>query len=191
MSPYQFLSQLRRVKAGDGFLRSVKLNPIADVRTSACLSLDNSNTVPRLLGVENNLMIVVVPAGQTSAGRLHFVVPNDYDATADKLRIRILGNSSGNVDAPTVSATVHRKREKTAEQTLSAPPATSAFPKSGAPAAIAEWRELSLDGRGCKPGDMLQVTLTTSAHATDALHIYALEIQYSSCLVAYDETARA
>lgn len=184
MNPFQFLDELSVIpnNSGDGIRVSRPLNLPADVRTIAGLVL-TAATVPAVVAAETNALIVQVIAGQTQGGSFVFEVPKDYDETADELKINVLSNSSANTDAPTLDATVYRKRAGVALSADLNPAATAAISKSATPATAASIRTIDVSGKGIKGGDVLTINLVTGAHATDAVNIYAINVQYKSQLV--------
>lgn len=117
-----------------------------------------------------------------------FSIPRDFDATIDKLHIRFLANSAGDTNTPTIDAAMYRKRAGAA---LSADidPTISAAVNSNTD--IADWVEIVSEGDEWQPGDVVTCLFTTSAHTTDALNLYDLEVVYASDLVYYNDDERS
>jgi hypothetical protein len=191
MTPINFLSQLFKVPkygAGKGFRRTVDIK-LADIKTTAGLTLTGA-TVPTIAAIETNGLAIVAAASGTASGSFTFIVPKDYDQVSDELKINVLANSAGNTDSPTLTCTAYRKRAVTALTAALTVVASSAVPKSASPAAIAAERTIGLSSNSLQPGDVLTINLVASAHTTDALNIYSVEMQYKGTLVLADDTAR-
>lgn len=185
MNPFQFLKQLSQMPlaGGEGIRRKVQV-PLTDLRTSTGLVLDASATNPRFAAAETNALVVSSVAGQTALGSFTFVVPADYDATADELKIVLLVESAGTADFPTLDATVFRKRAGAALSADLAPAASAAV------VVLASERTISLSGNRLQAGDVLTINLVTSAHATDATHLHSIEMQYKGGIVLQTLSAR-
>lgn len=162
-----------------GFLRSHVLNPAADLRTTAGLTL-TAATVPAVLLTETNGMTVAVAASQTAAGTFQFVVPLDYDEATDRLEIHAIVGMDGAVDTPIFDATIYRKRAGVALSADLNPTAGAAIVESSAV------RTIVLAGAGLQAGDSLTINLVTGAHTTNAVSLHSLEVRYHSTLVSYN-----
>jgi hypothetical protein len=191
MNPQNFLKQLGEIpnKMSDGIRRSIEIK-LHDLRTSTGLVLDATTTNPRLAALEVNHQGLQFLAGSVAPFIFNFTVPVDYDETADVLDIRVLANSAGNTDGPTLSAQVFRKRRLTALSADLAPAATAAIPKSAAPAAIGDYNVIKVRSKGIKAGDILTITVFPSAHATDAVNVYGIDINFRSTVAAYNFSDR-
>jgi hypothetical protein len=191
MSPMQFLKQLKRLPrygGGDGVRRTVDIK-LGDIKTIAGLTLTGA-TVPTIAAIETNGLAVVAAAGGTQSGSFTFIVPKDYDQISDELKINVVANSAGNADSPTLTATAYRKRAGAALTAALTVVASAAVPKSATPAAIAAERTIGLSANSLLPGDVLTINLVAGAHATDALNIYSVEVQYKGSIVFADPDAR-
>lgn len=191
MTPYNFLKQVRELKGnGDGYIVRLPVNIIGDMRTTGALTL-TAATAPTVAAIETNAVGIVVAASTTAAGTMVWCVPPDYDQVSDYFKIKVLANSAGATNAPTLTATVYRKRALTALSADLAPTASAAIASSASPAAIATEVTITCSSKGLRPGDILTINLVTGAHTTDAVNIYGVWLEYKTLLVAYDETARA
>ena len=188
MNPGTFLSRCGAILTGFGFKREIPGVDINSWRlaTGGILAADAGN--PGRGSLETSFEGVTQPNAQTDLGSLTFKIPRDYDQTLDYLRVRFLANSAGDTNVPTIDGALYRKRAGAA---LSADldPTISAAVNTAT--AIADWVEINCDGLGMQPGDGATLVLTSSAHGTDALVVYALEIIYKSDLVYYDPDDRA
>lgn len=188
MSPFNFLAQVGRIPraASRGFRKLKTLNPISDLRTTGGLVLTGA-TGPLVAALETNALGVQVAAGTTAAGSFNFIVPKDYDKTADELRINVLCNSAGDTNVPTLTATAYRKRAGAALTAALTVTASAAIPNNTTKAAE---RTVILTGNLLQAGDAVTINLVTGAHATDAVNIYGVEVQYKSSLVFEDPSTR-
>ncbi len=164
-----------------GFLKAVSLNTVADLRTIDGLTLTGA-TVPAVLRTETNGLTVAVAASQTAAGSFVWTVPLDYDENTDQFSLNVIAGMDGAVDAPTLDATIYRKRPGVALSADLNPTASAALGESTA------WKNIVSNGKGLKAGDTLTINLVTGAHTTNAVSIHAVQIRYRSTLVAYNET---
>ena len=189
MNPATFCSNMQRVVTGIGFKRSVPgidLNSIRDADGTILTAL----TEPSREAAETYFYsALVVSASQTDLGTLAFMVPRDYDATVDKMRIRFLVNSGGTTDAPILDAAIYVKKPGTALSSDVNPTASAAIPKTSATTGAA-WREIKVEGEGLAPNDAVCCVLSTGAHTTDTVVVYALEVAYIGDLAYYEEDER-
>ncbi len=181
-----FLKQLDGVITGSGFKRVIQGVNINTVRADGGLILTNS-TNPSRTAVETSFDALVGASSQTDLGRLVFNIPRDYDQSLDFLRIRFLVQSAGDTNTPTIDGAIYRKRGGVALSADLDPTISGAI---NTLTALADYVEINADGLGMRPGDALNVELTASAHTTDAIHIYGLEVVYKSDLVYFSKTDR-
>jgi hypothetical protein len=88
------------------------VNILADVKDNTGLILTTA-TVPAVTAFEVNFYGLKVAGGQTHVGLINWVVPDDYDASADELRIRLACNRSASTAgdaAKTINTIIYRKR---------------------------------------------------------------------------------
>ena len=188
LNPATFLKRLEAVITGEGFKKVIPGLDINSLRltTGAILAADSGN--PMRASLETSFEGVQLASSQTSLGTLTSVVPEDYDESRDKLRIRFLANSAGDTNTPTIDAAIYRKRAATALSADLNPTISGAVNNNTAKAG---WVEINADGLGLQAGDAITVVLTSSAHTTDALNVYGLEVVYAACLVYFDPTDRS
>lgn len=180
MNPYQFLKELAGLPAGGDGIRVEKgLNPISDLRTAAGLVL-TAATTPAVVAAETNALVVQAVASSNVLGSFVFAVPKDYDKTKDELTIRVVAQSGGTTDTPTLNCTAYNKRAATALSAALTSVASGAVPNSTAKAAEVS---ISLSGNRLLPDDVLTINLTSGAHTTDAINVYSLDIVYRSNVV--------
>lgn len=188
MNPATFLKKLQMLKSGCGFRKVANLD-INSLRDADGTIL-TASTEPSREALETSFIGVVVSSSQTDLGTLSFEIPRDYDQSVDKLRFRFLVNSGGTTNYPILDAAVYRKRAGAALSSDLNPTASAAIPYTSATTGTA-WREINCDSEGMQPGDALTVVFSTTAHTTDAVNIYALEVVYASTLVYYETTERS
>jgi hypothetical protein len=191
MNPATFCNNMARVVTGQGFKRSIPGIDINSLRlaTGAILVADSGN--PGRVILESYFEGVVLPSSQTDLGTLTFMVPRDYDATVDKMRIRFLCNSGGTADSPTLDAAVYVKKPGTALSADVNPTASAVISKASATTG-ASWREIVVEGQELEPGDAVTCILVTGGTrgTTDTVAIYALEVAYMGDLAYYEEDER-
>jgi hypothetical protein len=186
VNPATFLKRIDGIITGSGFKRVIQGVNINTVRADGGLILTGS-TNPKRLAVETSFDALVVTNAQTDLGRLVFQVPRDYDQSLDYLRLRFLAESAGDTDTPTIDAAIYLKRKETALSSDLDPTISSAVNNNTTGAG---WVEVNADGLDLRPGDALNIELTTSAHTTDSLHVYGLEAVYKSDLVYFEKSER-
>ena len=186
MNPFTFCSNMERIVTGIGFKRSIPGLDINSLRDADGI-IPTASTEPGRNALETSFDGVDVSSSQTDLGSLTFMVPRDYDATVDKLRIRFLAQSAGDTNTPTIDAAIYRKRAGAALSSDLDPTISAAVNNN---TTTAGWVEVKAEGLGLQPGDALTCIFTTSAHTTDALNIYALEVVYVGDLAYYEESER-
>jgi len=187
LNPATFLSRLEGIVTGYGFKRVIQGVNINSLRDDAGIIL-TASTEPSREALETVFDGVVVSSSQTDLGRLAFQIPRDYDATVDKLHIRFLCNSAGDTNTPTIDCIMYRKRAGAAVSSDIDPTISAA---ANTNTALADWVEIVSEGDGWLPGDAVCCEFATSAHTTDAFHVYGLEIVYASDLVYYNDDERS
>ena len=186
MNPGTFLKNCERITTGCGFKKEIQGVDINSLRDADGTIL-TAATEPSREALETSFIGAVVSASQTDLGTLTFKIPRDYDASVDKLYIRFLANSAGDTNTPTIDAAMYRKRDGAALSSDIDPTISAAVNNN---TNKADWVEIVSEGDKWQPGDAVTVALTTSAHTTDALNIYALEVVYFSDLVYYNNSER-
>ena len=180
-----FLSQANDIVPGLGFKKAESVAILA--RDTSGAPLTNATTPP-IAAVETNFLAIVQAASTTFVCELVWQVPRDYDQVKDELKLRFLTCSAGTTDAPTLDAAVYSKRAATALTADLDPVISAAVPKG---TALTDWREINIDSQGLQPGDVLSIEVSSSAHTTDAVNIYDMEMEYRSTLVYYDKEDRS
>lgn len=107
-----FVKRVSYLAPGDGYRKCVPLKLLGDIRDTVGIDL-TAATVPALLALETNFYGLNVAAGQTHVGLINWAVPEDYDDSADELRVRLLCNRSADTAADLLLAItpfVYRKR---------------------------------------------------------------------------------
>jgi len=187
MNPATFLHRLQFIVTGHGFKRVIQGVNLNTLRDDAGIIL-TAATEPSREALETVFDGVVVSSSQTDLGRLVFQIPRDYDESVDKLHIRWLCNSAGDTNTPTIDCVMYRKRAGAAISSDLDPTISAAVNNNTAKAG---WVENVSEGDGHKAGDALCCEFATSAHTTDALNVYGLEVVYASDLVYYEDDERS
>lgn len=102
--------RLSYLTPGDGFRRAVNVPLLSAVRDATGLVL-TAATVPAVAALDTNFYGLSVVTGQTFMGKFDWTVPQDYDASADELRILVACNMAGATNSgETITPTIYRKR---------------------------------------------------------------------------------
>lgn len=113
MNENNLVKRLSFLTPGDGYRKCVPLDILADVKDGTGLIL-TAATVPAVVALETNFYGLSVVANQTHMARFAWTVPQDYDSSADELRIRVACNMAGNNAADGAAALItpliYRKR---------------------------------------------------------------------------------
>lgn len=193
MSPMQFCKQVNLIKGGgDGFRRDI-IVPLRE----AFLFSDGSTLTTSLatnagfaMGETNALVLSwaatkVVPAGYS------FVIPGDYDESADDLRVRFLGQMSGATDAIALTINAYRKRAGAALTADQGPFTTKGTDNVAATFTnTSSIRHIDMNGKSNRANDIITLKITPPAHNTDAISIYGVVVRYKSNLALYTESDR-
>lgn len=187
LNPGTFLKRAESIITGFGYKKEIPGLGINQLRlaTGGILVVDSGN--PGRVSLETSFEGVQLPSSQTALGSLTFKIPRDYDQTQDELAIRLLANSAGDSDTPTIDGAVYRKRAGAALSSDLDPTISAAVNSN---TNIADWVEVNCDSLSLQPGDAVTVQLTSSAHTSDALNVYAIEVIYRSDLVFNVQTDR-
>jgi len=192
MNPGSFLKNLERVTTGLGFKRSIPI-PLGSLRLIATgddIGVSATASGIDMLDTEGLGMVLWSDDDETDICQINFVVPQDYDESVDKLRLRTLCSTDAQgSDSIYMDAKIYRKRAGAAlSADLDPTASTVAVP---ATVATAAWREVDCDGLGMQGGDCLTIILAASAHATTGLLIYGIEAVYAADLVYFDKADRS
>lgn len=192
MNPATFLQNCDRIITGYGFRRSVPI-PLGTLRliaTGADIGVSVAASGIDMLDTSDKGMILWSDDDETDICQINFVVPQDYDETIDKLRLRVLCSTDeeGTDNTFYIDAKVYRKRAGAAlSADLDPTISPTAIPLTEA---LAAWREVNIDGEGMQGGDCLTIILAASTHGETGLQIYGIEMVYAGCLVYFDQDDR-
>lgn len=192
MNPGQFLANLDRIVTGKGFKKSISI-PLLQCHKyddGAPMTTTITATGVDMLDTGSKQLVIFVDDDETYGPAFQFAIPQDYDESIDKLRIRALCSmDGGTTDTVYLDAEVYRKRAGAAATADLDPTAeTTAIPATVAGAA---WSEVNADGNDLQGGDQITVNLKTGAHTTDGIIIYGIEVVYAADIVYYDESDRS
>lgn len=181
-----FLRQLDEIRNGDGYKKSIDVTE--QIKGSAGAVLTSTTTNAGVGAIETNFDGIICDASGTAVLSLKMLVPRDYDSSVDNMKIRFLAQMGGSTDtAIAIDAALFQKEVETALSSDLDPTISGSI---NTLAEVADWVEIEADGLGLTPGSGLYWEFTTSAHTSDAIHIYAVEVEYYSTLVYNDETDR-
>lgn len=183
-----FLKQLDGIKPdGGGFKRSIDVTE--QIKGSAGAALSGTTTNAGVGAIETNYDGIICDASGTAVLSLKMLVPRDDDEEKDYMAVRFLAQMGGSTNtAIAIDATCFQKKVGTALGSDLDPTISGSI---NTLAEVAGWVEVVADGQGLVPGSGLYWEFTTTAHTTDAIHIYAVEVEYYSDLVYNDEDDRA
>ena len=218
MNPTQFLKEIQTIPTGtgnagggDGFKRAMSTPLLDSLQTTAGLTL-TAGTTPVIATFETNFVGVQVAASTTTLGMLTILLPPDYDGAStginasgnpnpgagDYLAVKFHSQTSGTTNTGvTITGTAYYKRNgKALSAQLTSNVLTGAallnYPNT-VPISTAQsstqWVDFS--GNALQAGDSVEFTFVTSAHTTDAVNVYGLEVEYKSNLVYSDMSRRA
>lgn len=120
-------------------------------------------------------------AGQTALPAASFVVPRDYDEALDHLKLNVAGRMASSTDTPDLDVVVTLTREGESDSTIQASTTVLSLSDSY------QTGVLDLSGNDIQRGDHLDIAVTLGAHATDAAERLAVNPEYRSTLVSYNE----
>ena len=192
LNPATFLERLDAVITGKGFKRAVPvhLNECHKYDDGALLTTTVTAAGYDLLDTSSKQRVIFVDDDETSMFGFNFSVPEDYDESVDKLRIRALVSMDGGTsDTVYLDAEIYRKRAGAAA-TADLDPTIDPV-RIPAAVASASWGEVNADGNALQGGDQLTVVLKTAAHTTDGIIVYGIEVVIASDLVYFDKADRA
>lgn len=182
-----FLRQLDRILPdAEGFKRSIDVTE--QIKGAAGVVLDGTTTNAGVGAIETNYDGIICNASGTAVLSLKMLVPRDYDEGKDYMAVRFLAQMGGNTNtAVAIDAACFQKKVETALGSDLDPTISGSI---NTLAEVADWVKVVADGQGLVPGSGLYWEFTTSAHTTDAIHIYAVEVEYYSDLVYNDDSDR-
>lgn len=111
MNEVNLVKRLSYLAPGDGYRKCAPINLLADLRDATGQILTGS-TSPPIAALENNFYGVQPAASTTFCGQFLWVVPQDYDGSADELRIMVACDMAGttNQALSTLTPVIYRKR---------------------------------------------------------------------------------
>jgi hypothetical protein len=111
MNESNFLRRVSYLTPGDGFRRSAPINILSDVRDATGLVL-TAGTSPPIAALETGIYGVQPAASTTFCGQFVWTVPQDYDPSADELRIMVACDMAGttNQALSQLTSVIYRKR---------------------------------------------------------------------------------
>ena len=112
MNEANLVRRLSFLTPGDGYRKCVPLDIHTDIKDTTAQIL-TAATVPANVALETNFYGLNVAAGQTHVGLIQWAVPDDYDNSADEVRLRLLCNRSADTAADlllAITPLVYRKR---------------------------------------------------------------------------------
>jgi len=186
LNPATFLKKLDGTITGIGIKKSIDVTE--QIKGSAGAALTSTTTNAGIGAIETNFDGIICDASGTAVLSLKMLVPRDYDKDIDKMRVRFLAQMGGSTNSSVaIDAALFQKKVETA---LSADLDPTISGSINTLAEVADWVEVVADSQGLIPGSALYWEFTTSAHTTDAIHIYAVEVEYWSNLVYNDRDDR-
>lgn len=130
----------------------------------------------------NGFVIYSVAAAGTGGPVFQFMIPRDYDEATDTFAFNIIAKSAGATDTPTITVT-----PKKIDGISGAATAITAQTTAATSATYQKF-ELDFKSNSLKRDSIVEFTITSSAHTTDALQIIVEPyIVYRSTLVSYHE----
>lgn len=120
-------------------------------------------------------------SGNTTLPVAGFVIPRDYDESTDHLKLNLAGRMDGSTDTPDFQVAVTRTRVGESDSTIQSNTTVFSLDDS--------YNEdvLDLSGNNLQRGDHLDIAVTLGAHTTDGAERLAVQPEYRSCVVSYDE----
>jgi hypothetical protein len=113
MNENNLVKRLSFLSTGDGFRVCKPLDILANVKDATGQIL-TAATVPAVAALDTNFIGLSVVANQTHMARFAWTVPQDYDGSADELRIRVACNMAADNAADHVASLItpliYRKR---------------------------------------------------------------------------------
>lgn len=183
-APHNFLQFIKLIVMGGG--RTAAGGPQGDsgfVVDRELLGTSVLGTGVTRIADAEGFPILSTAATNTAVAVVGFTVPRDYDEMTDILKFRFTAKMGGATDTPTL--TYAGKRSVLATAAVALVPVTAS--PTAALAAAAKQFEVEYRGQGITRGQRVEFTLTSAAHATDALQLQELVASYHSTLVSYNE----
>lgn len=152
-------------------------------------------------------------ASHNTVATWEFIVPRDYDQQSDKFLVRIAASMNGNTDSPTLTLiastllpagvlnygvnppTLNSTITVVAGSTVIGSTATAynsttgVFTYGSTLSSTQQVFEFPMTGMGLFRDKQVALVLSTGAHTTNAVQVYAVEVVYNSCLVAFIDSS--
>ena len=166
------------VPADGGFLLDVSMDLNDGVFAGSTITYTTASTVP----------IISAAAATTLITTYGWQVPRDYDETTDYVVVRVLARDAGTTNTPTLtvasSTTIMNSTGILAAGVAIGATGFTAPVSAALSSTLTEY-EFPLSGQGLVRDSILSFTITASAHTTDAVQIFAVDLVYASCLVSW------
>lgn len=206
MDPWNFLEVIKELVTGGGRLKSGTLKDdagfardmnfsLTDIDLGTTFTANTTTGVVTASGAiltssETNIRVASFAASTTAVGSIELMIPRDYDEATDTFALKISIASAGATNSPTLTATVYKKSPGAAAVAVATSVNGTAIGGTAALAltANAQIMEFVFDQKGLLRDDAITITLTATAHTTDAILVYGIEPIYRSTLVSYHES---
>lgn len=193
MNPGTYLKNTERITTGFGYKKSYPI-PLSGWFDSSAAHLTTTLTAMGydLLDTGSKQLVIFIDDDETSMGIVQFPIPQSYDESNDRLRIRLLVSMDGGTTDATVLITsaLYRKRAGAAA-TADLDPTDDTATYIPSAVADAAWIEINADGNNLQGGDQMTLHLTSSSHTTDGIIIYGAEFIINDDLVYFAHADRS
>lgn len=188
-NPQTFLTHVKNTVMGGG-MKADLVTP----RSDAGYLVDNNNLLDSSILAASVTFIadgdgypaLNAAAGITAVAAFSFQVPRDYDEATDELHLKVVAKMAGATDVPTLTLVAKNRVIGAAAGAITTQP-TTATPTAALSTTATKFT-FKFVGRGLKRDNVVLFTLTSAAHATDALQVQNLGVAYRSTLVSYHES---
>lgn len=184
MNEANLVKRLNFLVTGNGVLVEKELDIVAAVRVAASGIPVGAATAP-------TAAVNGISFANAETAILMFSIPQDYAQNKDQLALRLhevpSANSADTTSLGITSAQSIFRAGAVVNATASTAKAEAATASTGP-----NVREnvLDLSGRGYRPGDMIQLTLTATGSGATEIVLLGLDIIYSSCVAAFRDVDR-
>jgi hypothetical protein len=203
LGTHNFLSQIKQLITGgagstqlynlpadtSGFFLDMQQSPYSiSLGASTVTYTTDADGFPILQATGLNNPGLSTSTASGVVGSNSFIIPRDYDAGEDYLRLRVFANMAASTNTPvmTASTTIYFPGEVISTYAASTGSTASASAVLGSTLSPqVQAVEFNLSGKGLVRDSIVNVILSTGAHSTDNVQIYGTEWVYASCLVAY------
>jgi hypothetical protein len=187
MNAGNMLQEMQGIVTGAYALKKT-IDVTEQIKGTAGAALSGTTTNVGRGAIETNFDGIVCSASGTAVLSLALAVPRDYDQDLDYCKVKFLAQMGGNTNNDIhIDAALFQKKVATALSADLDPVISGHIPTL---ASKADWVEIDASSLGLVPGSAIYFEFTTSAHTTDAIHIYAVEFEYKTDLVYYNRADR-